>query len=182
MDSDEDFWQICKMPFTRVLPEIGKHVDEVCKILHIDSPKLCLSFEIDLSVNLLEAIADYDPTTDELVLRTHCMCKDTLEMFQYAIARELTKKWVYLNDKSDWIHYPGSYIRDNRYMEEFADGLAYACMGHFYPYSPWDGYGICDYNNEKYQDRIYDIIDEAESELKHLLTWENYYCEHPSIF
>ena len=171
----EFFRKITKMQFMRVLPKLGEYIGRVCRILNIDRPNLCVSFEFDLSVDLLEAVAVYDAETDSLVLRTHCMYEDTLKMYQYAIARELTKKWVYMNDQSDWAHYPASDIREDLDKEQIADGIADALMWHFYPSGGWDRYGICDHNQDKYPDCFGEIASMAEEELDRILNWNHYY-------
>ena len=105
------------------------------------------------------------------------MYEDTLEMYQYAIARELTKKWVYQNDQSDWVHYPASDIREDLDKDQIADGFADALMWHFYPSGGWDEYGICDHNQDKYPDRFGEIASMASDELDRILNWNHYYCE-----
>ena len=169
------FEQIRNMNFMNELPKIGNFAEKVCEILRIECPTFCISFELDFFADLVEVIADYNPKTDKLVLRTHCMCKENFGMFQYAVSRELIKKWVYQNDRSDWVHYPNSNIREKLDMEEIADGLAAALMRHFYQNDNWDTYGIWHHNYCKHPEWSCDILEEAEYELMHLLDDEGYY-------
>jgi len=133
-------------------------------------------FEDDPCAHPLNQVAKYSYFNGVLYVRSDYMREDTLELLQYAVARELTKMWILTNRDKDWYNYPCSEVPESWYLLMIPDAFASVLMTKYHKSKKWDRFGIGELNDSWWND-FSEAIELCEKELKMLEDPDRFYRE-----